>query len=87
VSERDTVFPVSEFLVLLETEVFDGLCKAKGFKTQADIAKALKVSDSQLGKVRANSSQPGPMFIHNTLALLGVPYAAVFSLKKKGQVN
>lgn len=70
----------------LETKVFDDLCKAKGYKKKAAIARALGVSDSQLGKVRAHASQPGPMFIHNTLALLGVPYAAVFSLKKKDEV-
>jgi hypothetical protein len=77
---------VSEFLVVLETKVFDELARAKGFKTQAEIAKALKCSDSQLGKVRAHTSQPGPLFIHHTLTVFGVPYATVFSLKKKDEV-
>lgn len=79
VSDSATVSLVSDSVIRLRTDVFDDLCRDKGLRKQKDISAELGISSSQLGKVRAGTSQPGSKFIDRSLEVLGVPYRALFT--------
>lgn len=70
---------MSDSVIRLRTDVFDDLCREKGYRRKKDISAALSISAAQLGKVRAGTSQPGVKFIDQALAVLDVQYPVLFT--------